>query len=154
MDEAMKEAKRHEIVRVAQSEVGPQTRGSEKVLGYWRTVLPSSWSEAQVKQFANSVSWCGGFALWCLRQAGIAKDTAWQMGRGFIGPAGLPRTKQPRPGDIAYTDQPKQHHAIVESLIDNTLVTIDGNQPDIKRKSRPLPSGIVFYSIEPFLDKA
>lgn len=140
------------IVAAAEAEIGPQQKGSHEVFGYWREVLPRTWTDAQVKQYAATKHWCGGFALWCLHQAGVAKDVTWRDGLGFCEVEHLPRTKSPQPGDIAYTDQPFQHHAIVHSLDGGILVTIDGNQPDCRKRTRPLPtSGIHFYSIEPFL---
>lgn len=99
--------------------------------------------------------WCGVFALWALKEAGLAQGVNWEVGWGFIGPLKLPLTKDPKPGDIAYTHDPYQHHAIVESRKHGVLITIDGNQgqPGIKRKARPEPDGIRYYSIQPLLDE-
>lgn len=94
-------------------------------------------------------AWCGVFALWALHQAGLALGVRWRVGAGFL--SLLPRTKAPRPGDIAYDDQPWQHHSVVESLEQGVLTTIDGNQPDVRRKTRKLPEDLVFFSIDPFV---
>lgn len=144
---------RQEVVNAAAGEIGPQVKGSPQVIGYWRDVLPLSWSDAQVKLYAKSKEWCGGFALWCIRRAGLAQSTHWVDGQGFVGPAhlrALLASETPQPGDVAITPVPFWHHSIVESCDAKTLVTIDGNQPDVRRKSRPRPasSQITFYSIE------
>lgn len=145
---------RDDVVRFAEAEVGPQVKGSPQVLGYWREVLPRTWGDVVVRQYAKEKHWCGGFALWALHKAGIARDVFWLDGLGFCEVEKLPKTKAPQPGDIAYTNSPFQHHAIVKSLANGILVTIDGNQPNVVEKTRPLPkSGMVFYSIQPFLDR-
>jgi hypothetical protein len=145
---------RRRIVSVATSEVGPQQKGSPEVCEYWRRVLDPSMPDSVVKNFAKAASWCGGFYLWCLHEAGVTRDLYWKVGLGFVATAHLPRTDDPKPGDLAYFDQPFQHHAVVSSLIDGTLTTIDGNAPDVRIKSRPMPKNAVFYSIETLLKKA
>lgn len=163
---------RQEIVKIAGDEVGPQVKGSPQVVAYCRDVLPPSWSDAMVRQYAKAKEWCGIFALWCLRRAGLAASVHWLDGIGFLGPAKLPRTLSPEPGDIAYFAAPFQHHAVVvswERIADKErregasttwlprwrLVTIDGNQPDVKERVREIvpaeKPGPLFYSIEPLL---
>jgi hypothetical protein len=147
---------REEIVRIAAAEIGPQGKGSPQVYAYWRDVLPPAWSDAQVKLYAKTKEWCGGFALWCIRRAGLAQGTQWLDGIGFVGPAKLRRltiVETPLPGDVAITPVPFWHHAIVERCDAATLVTIDGNQPDVRRKTRPRPPGtkITYYSIDRFI---
>jgi len=131
---------RARIVEAARGEIGPGD-------------IPRYW-EAGGIAFTPDVAkraWCGLFALWAIKQGGVAAGVKWEIGLGFVGPQGLPRTKTPKPGDICYDDQPWQHYSIVESLTDGVLTTIDGNQPDVRRKVRPLPSDVVFYSIEKLL---
>lgn len=163
---------RSEVLRHARSQLGPQAKGSTEVFGYWREVLPPSWSDAMVRLYAKQKEWCGGFALWCLRQAGLAASVNWIDGVGFLGPARLPRTLSPEPGDIAYFAAPFHHHAIVESferVADKVvtvggrevsyarweLKTIDGNQPNLIERTREhcpgYRAGAVFYSIAPLL---
>jgi hypothetical protein len=144
---------RLEVVSIANSEIGPQVKGSPQVVGYWRDVLPPSWSDAQVRLYAKTKEWCGGFALWCLRRAGLAPSTHWIDGLGFVGPAKLRKlglNETPQPGDVAITPVPFWHHAIVVSCDAATLVTVDGNQPDVrlKTRSRPPVTKIAYYSIE------
>lgn len=165
---------RQEVLSKARGQIGPQVKGSTQVVWYWRDVLPPSWSDAQVKLYAKTKEWCGGFVLWCLRQAGLGPDTRWIDGLGFLGPARLPRTNTPEPGDVAFFPQPFQHHALVVSLVQVEdlvvktpgkpdvrharwrLTTIDGNQPDVRERVRDIvPSlrqnDVAFYSIEPLL---
>jgi len=129
---------RQTILAIASSQIGPQDPKR-----YWADVIP--------EHPGFSGAWCGGFTLWVLHQAGIAKDISWEMGKGYC--YRLPITDDPKPGDIAYFDKPYQHHAIVESVSGNVLTTIDGNQPgeSVARRIRPRDSATAFYSIEPLL---
>jgi hypothetical protein len=157
----MTNAVRTQIIEIARAEIGTQGKGSARVFEYWRDVLPPSWSDFQVRQYAASKEWCGGFALWCMRQAGIAADVRWIDGVGFAGPAKLRQTESPLPGDLAITPSPFWHHALVavfepgvtQTVAGGRLVTIDGNQPGVRVKDRPCPAlkSIDFYSIEPLL---
>jgi hypothetical protein len=153
-----RDAKRAEIIAKAASQLGNQGKGSAQVIGYWRTVMPKSWSDARVREFAKTADWCGGFVLWAYRMSGIALDTDWIMGKGFARPEWL--VTKPKPGDFCI--RPKSgagkfiyHHALVESFGDGRLVTIDGNQPGVLRRDRAIPKdNMAYYSIEPFLVEA
>lgn len=141
---------RQAVVDAAVAEIGPDTH--EKRIKYWESALGY---EIHHFEEISRLAWCGGFALFCLHQAGLAKDVHWRIGRGFLlqAPHPLPSVAIPKPGDIGYLDKPFQHHFVVES-VDNsarTVTSIDGNQPDVRRKSRKLGPGIVFYSIAPYL---
>lgn len=143
---------RARIVALMASEIGPGDTDA-----YWKAC--GIGPPYPVRNTATG-HWCGAMALWAiktaLKQVGYTLPVNWRIGLGFaeVGPMKLPRTKAPQPGDVAYTDQPFQHHAIVESLRDGTLVTIDGNQPDVRRKTRPAPAGIIYYSIAPYIAAA
>lgn len=95
--------------------------------------------------------WCGGFALWALHAAGLGEDIDWKVGAGFC--YRLPTTREPKPGDVAYFDR-YQHHAIVVSADRETgeLVTIDGNQPDVRERHRALNDAAAFYSVQGLID--
>ena len=136
---------RAKVVEIALGELGPG-----RVPEYWRIcgIDPAP------KPGEKGGEWCGAFALWALKRAGLATRVNWTIGLGFAEVQGLRRTRSPRPGDIAYDDKPYQHHAIVESLVDGILTTIDGNQPDVRRKVRKLPADFTFYSIDKFLAAA
>jgi len=133
------------VVKAAASQLGVQNPDK-----YWALVNPGLVNSGK--------AWCGGFALWALKQAGLALNTTWHTnenheGYGFAEVYKLPRTKSPLPGDIAYYDQPYQHHAIVTANDGQTVSTIDGNQAGntVAVKTRPLTSATTYYSIQPFL---
>ncbi len=143
-------------------------RGIGRPNEYWREVLGD-------KPPPYPKEWCGAFALWCLHGAGIAKDVLWVSGIGFLSHVegkklvwSVPKVTTPEPGDIAYFDKPYQHHALVESLDPAprferdgfshaawTLRTIDGNQPDVRNRTRShiptLHESATFFSIAPWL---
>lgn len=129
---------RQTILQIAETQLGPQDPKK-----YWLDVIP--------EHPGFSGAWCGGFTLWVLHEAGIAKDIQWEMGKGYC--YRLPTTNNPQPGDIAYFDKPYQHHAFVERIEGNSLYTIDGNQPGntVAKRLRPRDSVTAFYSIEPLL---
>lgn len=136
---------REKIVEIAETQLGVQDPNK-----YWADVQP--------KLIDSTKAWCGGFALWAIHQAGIAKNIMWQIGKGFTAINGLPITKNPKPGDIAYIDQPFQHHAIVKSFnpVTGELITVDGNQAGntVKIVPRNIKNVTAIYSIEPFLNTA
>lgn len=138
---------RQAVVDAAVGELGPDRH--DKRVKYWESALGR---EVTYESIA-SLAWCGGFALWALHQAELGRDVLWRIGAGFLlqSPHPLPRVKVPEPGDIGYLDQPFQHHFVVE-VVDGTLVhSIDGNQPDVRRKTRSLSPNLAFFSIEPLL---
>ena len=134
---------RERIVAAAQGELGSQDPSK-----YWDEVIPGLAGETFVG------AWCGGFALWALHQAGIAQDVDWEIGKGFL--FRLPRTSDPQPGDIAYFDQPYQHHAVVVSSDGVTLTSVDGNQQGstVKMRERPVTDATAFFSVQPWIDAA
>lgn len=134
---------RKKVVAIARGEIGPQDPDK-----YWAVVQPALMGNPK------GISWCGGEALWVLHQAGLT-DIMWEIGKGFAAKH-LPTTRDPLPGDIAYFDQPFQHHAIVEKIEGGNLYTIDGNQSpgeQVLPKIRNKNSATAFYSIQPLIDK-
>jgi len=97
-------------------------------------------------------AWCGVFYLWCLREADLCN---W-LWHGLFFSRKLLTTTDPQPGDLAYFDQPYQHHAMVQSVDGDTLKLIQGNygvpghvaesECSIAKK-KP-----VFYSIQRLVD--
>lgn len=135
--------KRASVVKAAMGEVG-----SNDAQKYWDVVLPG------LGTIASNISWCGGFALWAVKQAGLAPDWTWEIGKGFL--YKLPITYSPQPGDIAYYAK-YQHHAVVRSINpDGTVSLINGNGTDGKVSlSTTAPSNVsAFYSIQPLVDAA
>jgi hypothetical protein len=85
------------------------------------------------------LSWCGAFALMCIREWYRNKyateppdDWIWVTGRGFEYPLELPIRRLPKVGSVAYRNR-NQHRAVVTSIPgDGTVVTVDGNSFDGK----------------------
>ena len=126
------------VVGIARAELGLSDASK-----YWRDVLTSG------PPFPPS--WCGAFALFCLRQAGLT-EWHWEIGKGFLWR--LKRTYDPQIGDCGYLDQPFQHHFVVTEVGTHTLTSVDGNQgvPGVQERHRALPNPhLVFYSIDPLL---
>ena len=131
--------RRTAVVNAAMGEVG---QGNAQK--YWDVVAPGS-------TIGKGTSWCGGFALWAIKQAGLAANTFWQFGKGFL--YNLPITSSPQPGDIAYFTK-NQHHAVVQSVNpDNTVNLINGNGAGgkVSLSKTPKSSIAAFYSIQPLI---
>lgn len=133
---------RQAIVAAAASQIGPFDQ--QKVDGYWRAVLTADQYHDGIK-----LSWCGAFALAMLHKAGVGLDKNWHFGSGFllVPPHPLSVTTTPITGDIGYQDKPFQHHFIVEVAAGDVIHSIDGNQPDVRRKTRVKSSALTFYSV-------
>ncbi|VVB55267.1 Uncharacterised protein [uncultured archaeon] len=126
------------VVQAALSQVG-----SNDSAKYWADVIPGT--------NMGKASWCGGFALWALHQAGLARNWFWQLGKRFL--FQLPMTKSPQPGDIAYFNN-YQHHAVVGAIIDPVTVQLingNGTGGKVSVSTTPMHSVTAFYSIEPLL---
>lgn len=140
---------RQAVVDAAVAELGANTH--EKRIKYWESALGY---EIHHFEEISKLAWCGGFALYCLHTAGLALDVHWRIGAGFLlqKPHPLRAVAVPLPGDIGYLDKPFQHHFIVESVEGDLVISIDGNQPDVRRRSRQLHTPtLTFFSIAPFL---
>lgn len=103
------------------------------------------WGDVAPALRGSGAAWCGGFALWVLRRAGVLDGVPWEPGRGFC--FRLPVTSRPEPGDVAYFHAPYQHHALVVSVGAEGVVTVDGNQPGVRRRLRALEDATAYYSI-------
>jgi hypothetical protein len=139
-------ANRASVVALARKELG-----STDWQPYWAEVChpnpPKQWHH----------NWCGAFAMAILKRAGVLNvDACWIAGRGFVYPQGLPSTATPQPGDVAYVDQPFQHHMLVTDYdpATNMITTIGGNEmnpaggPTMVRERGPRRAdGMLFYSI-------
>lgn len=135
---------RARVVAIAAAELGEQAPDR-----FWRVVCPAFVGHP------HDVAWCGGFALWCLREAGLC-DWEWVPGKGFL--YRLPRTHAPEPGDIAYFGA-LAHHAVVEEVHGPSIISIDGNTmpaplEGVTRKVRDRSAVTDFYSIAPLLAAA
>lgn len=94
----------------------------------------------------SGVSWCGIFATWAVRTAGV--ETKWRMG---LGPSrlALKFSRDCRPGDICVMKE-HIHHFIVASIDGDNMVTVNGNSENqaILVKNRPLSCVRYFYSVD------
>ncbi|HEX8659733.1 MAG TPA: peptidoglycan-binding domain-containing protein [Hymenobacter sp.] len=137
-------------------------KGWQKLKVIFETAAPdyirAGWEENNLKR-STAVSntagiphWCGIFALWAHRAAGLNVGT-WKIGKGIgANPAfrSIPAA-QVKKGDVGYINQPYQHHFIVREVYpDGTIDTIDGNSAatsTISTKSRvPKKSISLFFS--------
>lgn len=131
---------RARIIRIARGRLGTanRTEYAADALGM---------TEAQARAGGtDQLSWCGLFVTWVYQQAGASIN--WVLGKGIA--FQLKRTSNPQPGDLAYIDQPYQHHAIVEANNGDTIVTLDGNSHGrlVARNTRPRSAFTAFYSVE------
>lgn len=132
--------KRQAVIDIALSQVGKQDPDKY-------------WSEVCIDLVGSGKAWCGGFALWCLRQAGVT-NRYWLPRLGFVyQKPQLRATLNPETGDIAYIDQPYQHYALVVNVVGETIYTIDGNQAGetVSPRERERFEFTSFYSIESLL---
>ena len=113
---------------------------------YWADVLP------QVAPSGYPKDWCGAFALWCLHQAGLAKQYDWVIGIGFLD--NLHTTPTPQVGDIAYFDT-NEHHAVVVGvdLAAGTVDLVNGNGTGgaVSPSTTSISHAAGYYIIEPLL---
>lgn len=127
--------------------------GSVDPTEYWIAVH----GRVPIPARGKRIHWCGALALWALQTAGLCM---WRWGfapdkSGFIWRFGQRTIKlplRPAPGDLCYCER-AQHHAIVERLDGNRVITIDGNTgaaPGIVARSKGRLLGkpkVHYYSI-------
>lgn len=105
---------------------------------------------------ADPPNWCGIFALWCLHQAGLLRGKQWKVALGFLetSPA-LPRTTNPKPGDIAYYTK-FQHEAVVLAVDGDMVDLANGNGSGgvVSIGRRSLSDAAAYYSIAGAIDAA
>lgn len=140
------DAFRQRVAAIARSQVGKKD-------------LNTYFADAAPQFVGQHPEWCGIFALWCLHQAGLAKEKTWKTGLGFIltKPNPMPQTKDPKPGDIAYYEHPYQHQAVVlKNNGDGTTENANGNgSGGVVSISRPkIADATAFYSIATFIANA
>jgi hypothetical protein len=112
---------RARVVEIALSQLGPgRSPAHHDPQEYIRTAAP-----IYIGQPPNAKAWCGIFALWCLREAGLTTKV-WKDGVGFA-LGYLPIVQLPEPGDVMYFGGRLSHYAIVERCSDGHVWTIEGN---------------------------
>ena len=116
--------------------------GHTRLLKYFRATGAASatpFMEAAVTylekqgQLAPMPHWCGIFALWAVKTAGMNVG-GWNLGQGISSVRGFRQTFAPAPGDVGYETLGEfQHHFIVEKAVPEgsafRLHTVEGNSP-------------------------
>lgn len=156
--------KRQDVVSAMLSEYqwskehGPIARPHQRILGYWarcgvKALDGRMLSEAELEEYARRKAWCGSLVLSSLHKVSLT-DVPWRDGKGFVYQVGLLPTHSPKPGDVCYQDDPYQHYSTF--LIDDGpgFLSVDGNQPAIKRVTHTDRHGVTFFSIAPLLREA
>jgi len=125
----------------------------ERVPEYWADVLHQS------SLAPHPPHWCGAFALFNLHRGGLGLGQRWMFGPPHYGFCyslhQLGAHTLPEPGDVAYLNEPYQHHAVVHCVEGDLVHTIDGNQgahSPILLHTHPLRHWTAFYSIDPWLE--
>jgi peptidoglycan hydrolase-like protein with peptidoglycan-binding domain len=142
-------------------------KGHDRLLKYFRIAAPKAGASNQTVfdenairylavpgQLAPMPHWCGIFALWAVKTAGMAVGT-WVTGSGISSVTGFKQVAREAAaaGDVGYVGQPFQHHFIIEQVFDQNGVrvasTIEGNSApssNFSTKIRPLSSIDAFYT--------
>ena len=110
-----------------EDETGRATRpGWEKLKAIFDEAAPGIWPDDVIKYHGDGLpSWCGIFALYCLRLGGAGVGT-WSMGSGISAVSGMKQVWKPKPGDVGYFES-HQHHCIIYAVDGDTISTVDGN---------------------------
>ena len=130
-------------------EGGKQLRyGYETLFEIFHLAAPGVWSDDVIKNLGGGLpSWCGIFAVYCIKKSGIDIDT-WQMGKGVSSFGKLKQTDSPQAGDIGYMEA-HQHHAIVVKVEGDIVHSIDGNsglKSEIIENQRPKKAFSGFFT--------
>jgi hypothetical protein len=115
-----------ESIRQRVANTANQENHAKDATKYWADVLSLTWRGPYPSQ------WCGAFVLWCLRTS-LGCGLQWEVSSGFL--HHLPQLRRgamPELGDIAYLDNPYQHHAVVVAAGLSSdgvpyVITMDGN---------------------------
>ncbi|HTQ06504.1 MAG TPA: hypothetical protein VMI54_21740 [Polyangiaceae bacterium] len=135
---------------------GLRTRvGADRLDEYFSVSFGDAYTaalKASVRQASLELpSWCGIFALWALKSAGVACKS-WHLGSGIA--AILKPTTAPVAGDVAFLNGAGMHMCLVLETTPDELVSIDGNTDadggptggEIGVKRRPISRVQAFYS--------
>lgn len=108
------------------------------------------WSRVRREPPPYPHAWCGAFALWCLKEAGLASDIYWRDVLGFlmVRPHVLEIVHAPDTGDIAYFNH-NQHHAVVCHATNGIVRLVNGNgeKGKVTISDTPLENVSYFFSI-------
>ncbi len=115
--------------------------GAKHLLEIFHLAANDAWPDPvieQVRYVKEFPHWCGIFAVYCIKKAGIDLGY-WKPGRGVKDEGTLEPTENPQPGDIGYFEE-KQHHCIIKAVHGDTIESIDGNSgnfSEVVERSRP-----------------
>lgn len=140
------DAFRARVVEAARSEVGKR-----ELAKYFADAAPQYIGQSPPPE------WCGIFALWCLHQAGLAKSKTWKTGLGFLETSPpLPKTSDPKPGDIAYYTKFQHQAVVLKNNGDGTTENANGNgSGGVVTIGRPqIADAHAFYSIAKLIQEA
>lgn len=132
------DAVRQRVVEIAKSQVG-------------KPLLPEYLALAAPAFVGSNPEWCGIFALWVLKTAGLGAGVVWIVAKGFL--FRLPRTTSPKPGDVAYYTK-FQHQAVVAAVRGDEVDLINGNGQGgvVSVSTKRLDEAAAYYSIQPWVD--
>lgn len=138
---------RARVVARARSFLGPQGEPCERDPNIFYRVAAPQFADGKHE---HDTSWCGIFALACLKLEGLAPEFMWTTGKGFV--YHLRSVSLPKPGDVVVFGAPLWHHAIVEYVAAGKVHSIDGNvlpfpKEGCSARVRDLTPATVFYSI-------
>jgi len=146
----------------------PLRWGYQKLLKYFRTSAPqpgqlnqSVFNEDSIMylttpgELAPCPHWCGIFALWAIKTAGMIVGN-WVVSKGISVVSGFSQIKagDVDKGDVGYVHKPFMHHFIIDNVFVQGGVrkvnTIEGNSSpssNFSFKTRDVSSISAFYSI-------
>lgn len=112
-------------------------QGWGRLLEYFHVAAPhiGMSDDAIMYHGAALPDWCGIFALWAIKYAGLPVGT-WLAGHGIGAVRGfdkldLKNGEYPQPGDVGFIDRPAlnfhQHMNVIYSVNGDDIATIDGN---------------------------
>jgi hypothetical protein len=107
-------------------------QGWERLQTYFTLAAPGQFSNDVVVYTGPISDWCGIFALWATKTAGLDVGT-WKRGQGIASVDGFKRVASPKQGDICYKEYVngrKTQHMNLAASVDSskkTVSTIDGN---------------------------
>jgi hypothetical protein len=107
----------------------PTRQGWDRLFKYFHVAAPGGWSDDVIKYSDRSglPDWCGIFALWAIKSAGLHVGT-WVPSQGISSVRGMTPTSSPQPGDVAFINNAAQHMDLVHSVDGKgNIRTIDGN---------------------------